>query len=415
MDQYRIKRSSGDLIGLIKRNDEKGVEALLLEGINVNARDNDEVGMVALHHAIFANNVQILKLLLEHGAYPDDATYGGIRPFDVAFALTRVEHLHLLIHHGARVNIKLFELYRCNKLPRKFGQLFYTHVELRDRDKHGCSILHKVVKYGDVEGLKTILRRGAAVDERTLNDGMTSLHIAARNGHQLCIEILLGQGAKPNLKDEFGFTALHLLMIASIPEVDKVKALDTLLDFGCDMNLTCNRKKTALHYAFKHRSVDSCINLMKHIAKIHHNQDSISNYNMQFITSNERLSTYYVSCLDELDKIKVERMSPKITLYQLLMYNIRELLQYTRAFNDYKCFKSQRYNNRYPIYYENLERKFHSLVENRKLLDSASMGLCILIKRIDSNSIITQKILGFLKTEDLKSLALICEWNRARK
>jgi ankyrin repeat protein len=68
--------------------------------------------MVALHHAIFMNKVDILRLFLEYGAYPDDATYAGIRPFGVALAFTRIKHLDILIQHRTRVSIKLFKLYR---------------------------------------------------------------------------------------------------------------------------------------------------------------------------------------------------------------------------------------------------------------------------------------------------------------
>ena len=42
-----------------------------------------------------------------------------------------------------------------------------------------------------------------------LSDGVTALHVAAENGHALCIRVLLAAGADANVRDKEGWTPLR--------------------------------------------------------------------------------------------------------------------------------------------------------------------------------------------------------------
>jgi ankyrin repeat protein len=56
--------------------------------------------------------------------------------------------------------------------------------------------------------MRALLLAGAALELKT-NSGVTALHLAARNGHDKIIEILLAKGADLSSSDKAGLSALH--------------------------------------------------------------------------------------------------------------------------------------------------------------------------------------------------------------
>lgn len=55
-----------------------------------------------------------------------------------------------------------------------------------------------------------MIRRGAALQERSIDDGYVALHIAAMRGHKECVEILLKAGAPPHPRTRDGDTPKDL-------------------------------------------------------------------------------------------------------------------------------------------------------------------------------------------------------------
>ena len=72
--------------------------------------------------------------------------------------------------------------------------------------------LLKSVKTGDVSGVVDLLRRGVDVDT-TDPEGNTLLIIAAREGHEPMVELLLAQRPKLNARNSAGDSALRLAAI----------------------------------------------------------------------------------------------------------------------------------------------------------------------------------------------------------
>lgn len=151
----------------------------------------------ALVLCVGADQVPLVKWLLEHGADPN-ANRSGIRTtLDVAALHGSTEVARLLLQHNAQVK-------NMNSL-----KLAATHGR---RDMILC-----------------LLEGGADINEIPDNEGMvdaereaglgTALHEAAKHGQAGSVSLLLERGADPNLKDSLGRTALECARLQGHDEV----------------------------------------------------------------------------------------------------------------------------------------------------------------------------------------------------
>eukprot|EP00043_Microstomoeca_roanoka_P000528 m.27998 g.27998 ORF g.27998 m.27998 type:complete len:169 (-) comp10363_c0_seq2:278-784(-) len=73
----------------------------------------------------------------------------------------------------------------------------------------------------------------------------TAAHLAAKYGHDDCLELLQGSGADLTLGDEVGMTPLHLAVVYG-----RLNTVETLLGLGVDANVTNKMTgDTPLHLA----------------------------------------------------------------------------------------------------------------------------------------------------------------------
>lgn len=127
----------------------------------------------ALHMALSRGHDDVVRLLVSHGASPDDYPH--------ALLLARTVNIaRYLIEQGADVN-----------RPGKYGQ----------------TSLHFAASTGNVEMMKCLLAHGADVDV-TDPRGLTPLHNAAREGRPEAAEILVSEGADIHAKSAAGKTPL---------------------------------------------------------------------------------------------------------------------------------------------------------------------------------------------------------------
>jgi ankyrin repeat protein len=76
------------------------------------------------------------------------------------------------------------------------------------------------------------------------NEGVTALHWAAGNGHEMILRLLLEEGADINAKDNFGRTALYW-----VAENRHEAIVRLLLNHKADVNVKDNLGRTALYPA----------------------------------------------------------------------------------------------------------------------------------------------------------------------
>ena len=80
---------------------------------------------------------------------------------------------------------------------------------VHETNKNGWTPAHQAAFSGEVEMLKTLIARGAAVDKRD-HDGDTPVHYAAAQGEMDCIRALADAGCALELKDNDGETPVDV-------------------------------------------------------------------------------------------------------------------------------------------------------------------------------------------------------------
>jgi ankyrin repeat protein len=137
-----------------------------------------------MHAAVDADHVNILSLLIEHGADMEgqSGTSNGETPLDYAAWKGRLEAGQCLLDRGANINA---------------------------RDNRRDTPLISALANGLVEFARMLLERGAVIDAQN-NRGGTALHYAAQSGYTRAVQLLLEHGADANLRDKGGNTPFEL-------------------------------------------------------------------------------------------------------------------------------------------------------------------------------------------------------------
>ncbi|KQR71104.1 ankyrin repeat domain-containing protein [Pedobacter sp. Leaf176] len=80
---------------------------LVLKGADVNLASKNGFNVFPIHSAVAANNINITKLLLDAGAYPNVCQKAGLAPLHTAAQLGNIELIILLLEHGAEVSLRM--------------------------------------------------------------------------------------------------------------------------------------------------------------------------------------------------------------------------------------------------------------------------------------------------------------------
>jgi cytohesin len=114
-------------------------------------------------------------------------------------------------------------------------------IDLRDLKDGNTPLINAAFDPLALGVLAELLARGAAVDAQAQKDGLSALMAAARNGNHGAVELLLAEGASPDMTDSEGRSALHFAAESGGPKV-----LRLLLAAGADPDVDSARGDTAL-------------------------------------------------------------------------------------------------------------------------------------------------------------------------
>ncbi len=168
---------------------------LLEQGADANTGGG---GRIALHNAIFRDNLAVTKLLIAHGADVEARDRHGNTPLMSASRTTPIEIFTFLLEQGAVVQVQ---------------------------NKKGATPLHYATQTWDEDKAQRLLDRGA---DPTIADaeGNTPLHIVAKMNLGVRIaELLIQHGADRTQENHEGFTPYEVLSARDHPQQDTVALL----------------------------------------------------------------------------------------------------------------------------------------------------------------------------------------------
>ncbi|KAL7057529.1 hypothetical protein AAHC03_016886 [Spirometra sp. Aus1] len=225
-------------------------QLLQVKSDNVNAEGRN--GLTPLHMAVHYNHVQLVELLLDHGA--DASCARGFSPLHLAAKRGRAAVARQLLQvKSDNVNAE-----GRNGLTPLHMAVHYNHVQLVEllldhgadascAAGNGYTALHIAAKKNH-QDIASLLLADDHDNHRSTNaesrSGFTPLHLASQEGNVDMVGLLLLNGAEPNHQAKNGLTPLHLAA-----QEDRVNVAQQLVSSGADISAVSHAGYTPLHTA----------------------------------------------------------------------------------------------------------------------------------------------------------------------
>lgn len=200
------------------------VQLLISHGALVDARTDDAVTplMFSCHHGL----VGVAAVLLRHGADVNAKQSGGRAPLMHVCSLGRVDMAKFLLENGADVNaeddINATALMVASEVgPVEVIELLLERgAKVNGQTRDGMSPLMIAACHGQLESVKYLLDHGASLASRLVN-GMTPLMCAIAGGDHLEVcKYLVAKGADLFAKDHQGRTASDWIIRLDRPQLE---------------------------------------------------------------------------------------------------------------------------------------------------------------------------------------------------
>ena len=215
--------------------------------------EDDAYGDAPLHYAVYRNNVEAARILLNNGADINDVDNQKQAALHMAATNGSVDILALFIDHKAVLSLADNDGATALQLAvaeghTKFVQLLLKAVEkgeieyegatglegvknaLRQKDSENSNVLHYAVEAGDANLMRILLRKTRETGCKELinlhkSDGDTALHLAAEEGSLGVVQTLCRYGAKIDT-----FNRLHETPVYVASKNNRSKIVAYILD-----------------------------------------------------------------------------------------------------------------------------------------------------------------------------------------
>lgn len=195
------REPAASLVDAAERHDAAGVRSALTPAADINQKQPD--GMTALHWAVYHDDLELTKLLIESGANATAITRYGISPLSLACTNGNAQIVELLLDAGADPKTSqpggetaLMTAARTGRLA-PVELLLARGADANVTERKGQSALMWAAADGHAEVVDALVKAGAHVHAR-VPSGFTPLFFAAREGRTEVIRRLLAAGGEVN-------------------------------------------------------------------------------------------------------------------------------------------------------------------------------------------------------------------------
>ncbi len=181
----------------------------------VTPNDLDQFGRPLISIAVMVGNLDLVQLMIRHKANVEPAQkINGMSPLMLALKFNNEQIAKFLIENNANVNAvhdgKSVIIHVMEKnMNALIPLLLNREVKLNVGDKWENNPLSYAVHSGDFSRMKELKEKGADVNYQ-LGNRMTALFIAVDNHRSNCVEYLLQNGARHDLKDHHHHSPMWL-------------------------------------------------------------------------------------------------------------------------------------------------------------------------------------------------------------
>jgi ankyrin repeat protein len=194
-------------------------ELLDQPGIDIDWRDPGSQGRTALHCACKNGHLEVVKLLVEHGASIAATDNNGLTPLLEAAGAMSLDVVCFMEGMGSDINVIAADgrtVLHISAAGNSVSNLEYfiqsprlTH-SLSTRSKNGSTVLLCAVKAGSLEVTRFILQRSSRSDILSkTDDGHNCLHYAVISGKSKVISLFTDANICHHDQTSEGFTPLH--------------------------------------------------------------------------------------------------------------------------------------------------------------------------------------------------------------
>jgi ankyrin repeat protein len=228
------------------KNNVESLKLLIEHGANIN--QNDEEGNTAL---MWATSEEVWQFLIKQGADINKQNNDGLTPLDLALRMGSYKACKYLIKKGVDTNKENdreetpLQLAAQNNYYKTCKDLIEKGADVNKKNKYGETALHLAVSRSHYRIFTYLVDHNADVNLQN-NQGETPLHVAVcKNWFKAC-KYLVERGADINKKNNKGETPLYVAVLKNY-----FKACKYLIEKGADVNKKNNEGETALHTAVR--------------------------------------------------------------------------------------------------------------------------------------------------------------------